>query len=331
MGIRKSILSGIQPSGIPTLGNYTVVKNWVGFQENFECLFMIADLHSITVQQEAIKIRENSLNLLALLIACGIDPNRASIFFQSHVSDHCSLSWILSCVTSIGELFRMTQFKEKSENKINVNAGLFTYPVLMAADILLYKTNFVPVGKDQKQHLELTRDLANRFNRRYGNTFIVPEPYIFESSGKIMSLQNPSKKMSKSDKNENSFISLLDSKDKISKKIKKSVTDSENCVCHGTNKDGIENLMNIYSSLTKKSLKEVEEEFYGKEYGVFKRLLTDVIVAEFEPIQKKFNEILDDKIYLEKVYKEGAYNAKQISKKTLDEVCEKIGFVGRCD
>ena len=270
---KKRILSGIQPTGVLTLGNYVgALRNFVDLQkeDKYECFYMIADLHSLTVKQEPKDLRKNSLDLLALFLASGLDGEKDPIFYQSHVSAHSQLGWVLDCYTYFGELSRMTQFKDKSSKHAdNINAGLFTYPSLMAADILLYQSDLVPVGHDQKQHLELTRDLAERFNRTYSDTFVVPEPYIPKVGAKIMSLQNPMQKMSKSDPNENSYILMLDPLDKIVKKIKRAVTDSEACVRRGEGKEGVENLMSIYSAMTGKTMDEIEAEFDGKGYGDF--------------------------------------------------------------
>ena len=270
---KKRILSGIQPTGVLTLGNYVgALRNFVDLQkeDKYECFYMIADLHSLTVKQEPKDLRKNSLDLLALFLASGLDGEKDPIFYQSHVSAHSQLGWVLDCYTYFGELSRMTQFMDKSSKHAdNINAGLFTYPSLMAADILLYQSDLVPVGHDQKQHLELTRDLAERFNRTYSDTFVVPEPYIPKVGAKIMSLQNPMQKMSKSDPNENSYILMLDPLDKIVKKIKRAVTDSEACVRRGEGKEGVENLMSIYSAMTGKTMDEIEAEFDGKGYGDF--------------------------------------------------------------
>ena len=267
---KKRILSGIQPSGAVTLGNYVgALRNWVELQKSdeYECYFMLADLHTITVRQEAKVLRKNAIDLLALFLAAGIDPQKSPVFFQSHVPAHVQLSWVLNCNTYMGELSRMTQFKDKSRKHAdNINAGLFTYPVLMAADILLYQADLVPVGEDQKQHLEITRDIAKRFNNAYSETFKIPEPYIPKVGARIMSLQDPTQKMSKSDPNENAYILLLDKPDAIVRKIKRAVTDSGSEVRRGEGKEGIENLMSIYGAVTGKTMEETEAEFEGKGY-----------------------------------------------------------------
>ncbi len=328
---KKRILSGIQPSGALTLGNYIgALKNWVELQKEdiYESFYMIADLHSITVRQEPKDLRKNSLDLLALFIACGLDAEKEPIFFQSHVPQHTQLGWVLDCFTYMGELSRMTQFKDKSrKHENNINAGLFTYPSLMAADILLYQADLVPVGHDQKQHLELTRDLAIRFNSNYSDTFKVPEPYIPKTGARIMSLQDPKQKMSKSDPNENAYILLLDPIDKIVKKIKRAVTDSDAVVRRGEGKEGIENLMSIYGSVTGKSFEAIEKEFDGKGYGDFKNAVAEAVAAELEPIQAKYYDIMKNKDYLESVYRTGAQRAGYVAEKTVRKAYKKVGFI----
>lgn len=328
---KKRILSGIQPSGALTIGNYVgALKNWVQLQkeDKYESFYMIADLHSITVRQVPKDLRKNCMDLLALFIACGIDPEKEPIFFQSHVPAHAQLGWVLDCFTYMGELSRMTQFKDKSKkHENNINAGLFTYPALMAADILLYQADLVPVGHDQKQHLELTRDLASRFNTLYSDTFKVPEPYIAKTGARIMSLQDPTHKMSKSDPNENSYILLLDPVDKIVKKIKRAVTDSEAVVKRGEGKEGVENLMSIYGAVTGKSFDEIELEFEGKGYGDFKSRVAEAVVSEIEPIQNRYFELMENKDYLESVFKSGAEKANYVAEKTLRKVYKKVGFI----
>ena len=276
---KKVILSGIQPTGVFTLGNYLgAIKNWVTLQEEYDCAYMIADLHSITVRQEPAKLRQQILSAFATLLACGIDPEKSLMFIQSQVHQHAELAWVLSCYTQFGELSRMTQFKDKSaKHADNVNAGLFTYPSLMAADILLYQADLVPVGVDQKQHLELTRDIAARFNGLYSETFTLPEPYIPKLGAKIMSLADPTKKMSKSDENPNGFVTILDEPDVIIRKFKRAVTDSDTAVRYAEGKDGINNLMTIYSIITGKTLEEVEREFDGKGYGDFKLAVGEAV------------------------------------------------------
>lgn len=326
---KKRILSGIQPTGIFTLGNYIgAVRNWGQMQEDYECAYFIADLHSLTVRQEPAKLRKQTLDAFALLLACGIDPEKSLVFVQSHVHTHAELSWILSNMTQFGDLSRMTQFKDKSaKHADNVNAGLFTYPVLMAADILLYQADFVPVGADQKQHLEFTRDLAERFNSRYSPTFTLPEPYIPKAGARVMSLQDPTKKMSKSDENVNGFISILDSPEVIINKFKRAVTDSETEVVFREGKDGINNLMTIYSVLTKKTLEEVQNEFAGQGYGQFKLAVGEVVSEELRPIREEFARLSGEKAYLESLYKAGAEKATAISQRTLSKVKRKVGLL----
>lgn len=328
---KKRILSGIQPSGAVTLGNYVgALCNWVELQKSdeYECYFMLADLHTITVRQEAKVLRKNAIDLLALFLAAGIDPQKSPVFFQSHVPAHVQLSWVLNCNTYMGELSRMTQFKDKSRKHAdNINAGLFTYPVLMAADILLYQADLVPVGEDQKQHLEITRDIAKRFNNAYSETFKIPEPYIPKVGARIMSLQDPTQKMSKSDPNENAYILLLDKPDAIVRKIKRAVTDSGSEVRRGEGKEGIENLMSIYGAVTGKTMEETEAEFEGKGYGVFKSAVADAVVAALEPIQKRYAELTASRDYLEDVYRSGAQIAERTAFKTIAKVYRKVGFI----
>lgn len=326
---KKVILSGIQPTGVFTLGNYLgAIRNWVVLQEEYRCAYMIADLHSITVRQEPAKLRQQILSAFATLLACGIDPEKSLIFIQSQVPQHAELSWVLSCYTQFGELSRMTQFKDKSaKHADNVNAGLFTYPALMAADILLYQADLVPVGVDQKQHLELTRDVAVRFNNAYSDTFTLPEPYIPKVGAKIMSLADPTKKMSKSDENPNGFVTILDGPDVIIRKFKRAVTDSDTRVCYAEGKDGINNLMTIYSVVTGKTLDEVEREFEGKGYGEFKLAVGEAVSDHLRPVREEHKRLLADKAYLEQVYSEGARRAQQIAQRTLSKVYRKVGFV----
>lgn len=328
---KKRILSGIQPSGAVTLGNYVgALRNWVELQKSdeYECYFMLADLHTITVRQEAKVLRKNAIDLLALFLAAGIDPQKSPVFFQSHIPAHVQLSWVLNCNTYMGELSRMTQFKDKSRKHAdNINAGLFTYPVLMAADILLYQADLVPVGEDQKQHLEITRDIAKRFNNAYSETFKIPEPYIPKVGARIMSLQDPTQKMSKSDPNENAYILLLDKPDAIVRKVKRAVTDSGSEVRRGEGKEGIENLMSIYGAVTGKTMEETEAEFEGKGYGVFKSAVADAVVAALEPIQKRYAELTANRDYLEDVYRSGAQIAERTAFKTIAKVYRKVGFI----
>ena len=316
-GKKKVCFSGIQPSGILTLGNYLgAVQNWVGMQEEYDCYFSVVDLHAITVQT------------YALLLAAGIDPEKSVLFVQSHVPAHSQLCWALNCYTYLGELNRMTQFKDKSEkHPENINAGLLDYPVLMVADILLYLADVVPVGADQKQHLELTRNLAERFNNLYGDVFVIPEPYIPKTGARIMSLQDPMSKMSKSDANENGFISLLDPKDVVARKIKRAVTDSDNCVKASPEKPGVTNLMGIYSTICHKSMEEVEAEFEGKGYGVFKQAVADAVVSVLEPLQARYNEMMNNKDIMLQMMGEGAKKAQHTADRVLRKVYKKIGFV----
>ena len=326
---KKKVLSCIQPSGMLTLGNYLgALKNWKNMQEEFECTFAVADLHAITVRQEPAKLRQQIYSTAALLLALGIDPEQHTLFVQSHVPAHSQLSWILSCYTQFGELSRMTQFKEKSlRHADNVNAGLFTYPVLMAADILLYKPDLVPVGADQKQHLEIARDIAVRFNGVYGDVFTVPEPYIPKTGARVMSLQDPTKKMSKSDDNINAWVAILDSKDDIMRKFKRAVTDSDMKVCIGENKAGINNLIGIYSAVTGKTAEEIEKEFDGRGYGDFKLAVGEAVAEELRPIKEKYDTFIADKKQLEDIYKAGAERAAYTANKTLSKVMKKVGFV----
>lgn len=328
--VKKNILSGIQSTGKLTLGNYLgAINNWIKMQEEFNCYYMIANLHSLTVRNNPEELKENTLKILALYIAAGIDPEKNTIFIQSQVKEHAELAWILNCYTYMGELSRMTQFKDKSaKHQDNINAGLFTYPVLMAADILLYKASVVPVGEDQKQHLEITRDIAERFNKLYGDTFIVPEAYIKKESARIMGLQDPTSKMSKSAENLNDVIFLDDSEETIIKKIKRAVTDSENKVKFDPeNKPGVSNLIGIYSTITEKSFNEIEKEFENEGYGTFKLAVAEKVIELLRPVQQKYNELLNNKEYLEKIYTEGKAKAEKLASETLKEVKEKIGIL----
>lgn len=326
---KKTVFSGIQPSGVPTLGNYLgAIKNWAAMQESFNCIYCVVDLHAITVRQDPKTLNKNSLGTYALLMACGIDPEKSTLFIQSHVGAHSNLAWILNCYTQFGELSRMTQFKDKSATHAdNINAGLFDYPALMAADILLYDTHFVPVGQDQKQHLELTRDVATRFNSTHGDTFVIPEPYIPKEGAKIMSLAEPSKKMSKSDSNANGFISILDDTDTIIKKFKRAITDSDAVVSYGEGKDGINNLMTIYSTITGQTYEQIEAEFAGKGYGDFKNAVGEVVADHLAPIRARYAELLANPDLLAKYYKSGAEKAAAIANKTLQRAYEKVGFI----
>ena len=326
---KKVILSCIQSSGTPTLGNYLgALKNWKNLEEDFYSTFAVADLHAITVRQDPKVFRENSLSMYALLMAIGLNPDKSILFIQSHNPDHAQLAWLLNCYTQFGELSRMTQFKDKSTvHSDNVNAGLFTYPTLMAADILLYGADYVPVGADQKQHLEITRDIACRFNGIYGNVFKIPEPYISKQGARVMSLADPTKKMSKSDSNANGFISMLDKPEVILKKFKRAVTDSEMKVEYREGKDGINNLMNIYSCITGMTNEQIETQFSGKGYGDFKVAVAEAVIEELRPIQQKYNELMNDRAYLKQCYTEGAQKARNISHRVLDKAMKKIGFV----
>lgn len=326
---KKIILSGIQPTGVFTLGNYIgAVKNWGKMQDEYNCAYFIADLHSLTVRQDPAALRKQSLDAFALLLACGIDPEKSLVFIQSHVPTHAELSWVLSCYTQFGELSRMTQFKDKSARHAdNVNAGLFTYPALMAADILLYQADLVPVGDDQRQHLEFTRDIATRFNNLYGSTFKLPEAYIPKAGARVMSLQEPTKKMSKSDENQNAFITILDEPNIIINKFKRAVTDSEKEVCFREGKDGINNLMTIYSVLTGRTMEQIELEFEGKGYGDFKLAVGEVVVEELREVRENFKRYIADRAYLEQVYREGAEKAAAISARTMAKVRKKLGLL----
>ncbi len=327
---KKVIFSGVQPSGYPSIGNYFgALKNWTKLQNDYNCLFCIVDMHAITVRQDAATLRKNSRDMLALYIAVGLDPEKNIMYMQSHVPAHAELAWILNCYTYMGELSRMTQFKEKSRSHSeNINAGLFDYPVLMAADILLFNTDMVPVGEDQRQHLELARNVAERFNKIYGDVFTVPEPYIQKIGAKIMSLQEPTKKMSKSDKeNANNTIFLLDDLNVAANKIKRAVTDSDNEVKYSDEKPGIKNLINIYCAVTGKTIEQTEDEFSGKGYGVFKAEVAEALVEELRPVQAKFKEISQNKDYIDSILKQNAEKANAIAARVLNKVKKKIGFV----
>lgn len=326
---KKIIFSGIQPTGTFTLGNYIgAVRNWVKLQEEYNCIYSIVDLHAITVKQDPAKLRQHTLEAYALILACGVDPEKSIAFIQSHVKTHAEMNWILACSTQFGELSRMTQFKDKSaKHPDDINAGLFTYPVLMAADILLYKTDLVPVGVDQKQHLELARDVAKRFNQKYGELFTIPEPYIPEVGAKVMSLQDPTKKMSKSDENPNACIFILDDTDTIIRKFKRAVTDSDSEIRYAEGKDGINNLMTIFSAVTGDSFEKIERDFAGKGYGEFKLAVGEAVSEALRPVRENFTKLIQDKEYLKKCYSEGAQKALSISQKTLSKAYRKVGFV----
>ena len=327
---KKRILSGIQPTGTFTLGNYVgAVRNWGALQtEEHECLYMIADLHALTVRQEPAKLRRNTREAAAMLLAAVIDPARSLLFVQSHVPAHTQLSWALSCCTQFGELSRMTQYKDKSaKHPDNVNAGLFTYPVLMAADILIYNADLVPVGIDQKQHLELARNIAQRFNGLYSPTFTMPEPYILKAGAKIMSLQEPDKKMSKSDTNANSFVLMTDDADTILRKFKRAVTDSDGVVRASEDKPGVTNLMTIYSVFTGKDFEAIEKEFAGQGYGAFKEAVAQSVIEGLAPIQGEYKRILEDKEYVDGVLKQGAEQAARLADRMVAKVYKKIGLL----
>ncbi len=328
---KKILFSGMQATGNLTIGNYLgALKNWVNLSDEYECFYSVVDLHSITVRQEPAELRKRARNLLALYIAAGLDPAKNCIYYQSHVSAHAELSWILNCFTYMGELNRMTQFKDKSsKHSENINAGLYTYPVLMAADILLYQADVVPVGKDQLQHLEITRDIAQRFNAIYGDVFTVPEPYIGKAGAKIMSLQDPEKKMSKSDENINASIYLMDEPDAIIRKFKRAVTDSEGEVRYRDEQPGIKNLIDIYSSCTGKTPEEVEREFEGRGYGDFKLAVGESVVSVLKPLQERYQMLLKDKSYIDSVIKDNADKANYYATKTLRKVQKKVGFPER--
>jgi len=327
---RPVCFSGVQPSGNLTIGNYLgAIKNFSLYSEKYKTFYCVVDQHAITVRQVPADLRRRTYETLALYVACGLDPEKNTLYVQSHVPAHTELAWMLNCFTMFGELSRMTQFKDKSaKHSDNINAGLFTYPVLMASDILLYQTDVVPVGIDQKQHVELTRDIANRFNQLYPDTFAIPEPMMAQSGAKIMSLADPTKKMSKSDENENAVVRILDDKDTIIRKFKRAVTDSEACVCRGEGKEGIGNLMTIYSCFTGKSDEEIMREFEGRGYGDFKMAVGEACADALAPVQAKFKELCADKKYLEELMKKGSDEASYYARKTLSKVKRKLGFVG---
>ena len=326
---KKIIFSGMKPTGYPTLGNYLgAVKNWVALQDEYHCLYCIVDMHAITVRQEPAVFRKNARDLFMLYLATGLDPDKNIIYYQSHVPAHAELNWILNCFTYMGELNRMTQFKEKSiRHAENINAGLFTYPSLMAADILLYQTDLVPVGEDQKQHIELTRDIATRFNNLYGNIFTIPEPFIHKVGARIMGLQEPTKKMSKSEEgNDNNEIALLDDPKVILNKFKRAVTDSDSEIRFADDKPGISNLLTIYSAVTGKTIDESVVAYSGGGYGDLKKAVGEAVVAELEPIQRRFKELSQDKAYIDSIIKRNAEKADSLAQKTLRKVRRKIGF-----
>jgi len=327
---KKVILSGIQATGDLHLGHYIgVLKRFVEMQEKYNCYYMIANLHALTVRRDPKELKENVYKLLASYIAAGLDPEKSTIFLQSQVHEHAELGWVLDCYTYMGELSRMTQYKDKSaKHADNINAGLFTYPSLMAGDILLYQADLVPTGEDQKQHVELTRDLAERFNKLYGDTFKIPEPYIEKVGARIMGLQDPTSKMSKSSTLPNDTILLIDTPEEIMKKVKKAVTDSEGIVKYDEkNKPGISNLMEIYGIITNKSMEEIEKEFEGQGYGTFKVAVAEAIIKELEPFRNKYNELMANPTLLEEIYNKGAKKASEVASKTLKDVYEKVGII----
>lgn len=326
---KKKVLSCIQPSGMLTLGNYLgALKNWLYMQDEFDCTYAVADLHAITVRQEPSKLRAQINSTFALMLALGLDPDKSTLFIQSHVPEHAQLAWVLSCYTQFGEMSRMTQFKDKSaKNADNINVGLFAYPALMAADILLYKPDLVPVGQDQKQHLEIARDIAIRFNHLYGDVFTVPDAYIPKNGARVRSLQDPAKKMSKSDENINSWVAILDTKDDIIRKFKRAVTDSVGVVRYSDDQPGISNLITIYSAVTGKTHEEIEREFDGKGYGDFKLAVGEAVADELAPIKERYDKIITDKGELERLYREGAQKAEKAARKTCFKAMKKVGFV----
>ncbi len=326
---KQVVFSAIQPSGTITLGNYLgAIRNWVRMQDDYHCLYALADLHTITVRQDPAVMRQNILNAYASVMACGIDVDKAPFFIQSHNPNHSQIAWILDCYTQFGELSRMTQFKDKSlRHADNINAGLFTYPALMAGDILLYQADKVPVGADQKQHIELTRDIAMRFNQLYGNVFRIPEGFIPKDGARVMSLQNPTAKMSKSDENINGCVLLTDPDTVILKKFRRAVTDSEMKVRYAPGKDGINNLMSIYSAVTGLSFEQIERDFDGKGYGDFKTAVGEAVIAELSPIRKRYEELLKDRGYIEECYSKSDAFAYRLSSRTIDKAMKKIGFI----
>ena len=328
---KKVLYSGMQATGTLTLGNYLgALKNWVELTDEYECIYGVMDLHSLTVRQVPAEFRKNARALYALYVAAGLDPEKNCIYYQSHVSGHAELGWILDCFTYMGELNRMTQFKDKAaKHADNINAGLYTYPVLMAADILLYQADVVPVGVDQKQHLEITRDIAERFNNIYGDVFTIPEAYIGKKGAKIMSLQEPGKKMSKSDTNANATILLLDDTDTIIRKFKRAVTDSESEVRYAEEKPGISNLMDIYSAVTGKTYEEIEKEFAGKGYGDFTLAVGETVADHLKPLQERYEQLMKDKAYIESMIKQNDEKAAYYANKTLRKVQKKVGLTER--
>ena len=325
---KKRVLSGIQPSGHLCISNHIgAIKNWVKLQDEYDCVYLIVDLHSLTVDQVPSELRQRCYSYIAQYLACGIDPGRSLIVVQSHVPEHAELTWVLNTMTYLGELNRMTQFKDKSKKQKNINLGLYTYPVFMASDILLYQADLVPVGADQKQHLELSRDIANRFNTRYSSTFTIPEPFIPKQGGRIMSLQDPDSKMSKSDENQNNYIALLDEPSVILKKIKRAVTDSNTEIKYDKSRTGLYNLINIYSAYSGKAPSEIEDIYVGKMYSDLKNDLAEVVIESLKPIQNEYNKIFNDKEYLNTLLSDGAMKARHFASKTLDKVYRKVGLI----
>ena len=328
---KKTIFSATQPSGRITLGNYLgALRNWVALQDDYNAIYCVADEHAITVRQDPAALRRQSLELYAQFIACGLDPEKSIIFIQSHVPQHAELAWVLNCYTMFGELSRMTQFKDKSASHAdNVNAGLFTYPSLMAADILLYQADLVPVGEDQRQHVEITRNIAQRFNGIYGDVFTMPEAYIPKVAARVMSLSEPEKKMSKSSPNENSFVLVMDKPEAIMRKFKRAITDSEGGIYRSPEKPGVTNLIEIYSAVTGMTPEAVENEFNGKGYGVFKPAVGEAVVEALRPIREETERLLGEKGYLETLYRQGAEKAAALANRTLRKVHKKVGFAPR--
>ena len=329
---KKVIFSGIQPSGNLTIGNYIgAMKNFVALQDEYDCYYCVVDMHSITVRQNPAELRRRSMGLAALYIAVGLDPEKVTLFIQSHVPAHSELAWILNCFTYMGELSRMTQYKDKSrKNEDNLNAGLFTYPVLMAADILLYQTDLVPIGEDQRQHLELSRDLAIRFNNAYSPTFKVPEAYYGKLGARIKSLQDPLSKMSKSDEDENGYIAILDTPEAIRRKMKRAVTDSESAVQFDPeNKPGVSNLMTIFAAMAGMDIPQVQKRFEGQGYGAFKDEVAEVVIEGMRPVQERYNRLIADKAYLDSILNASADRAERAARRTLAKVQKKVGFVPR--
>ncbi len=326
---KKVIFSGIQPTGTFTLGNYIgAVRNWGPLQDEYDCIYSIVDMHALTVKRDPVKFRQQTLESYALLLACGIDPKKSIAFIQSHNPAHAQLNWILACATQFGELTRMTQFKDKSQkHPDDINAGLFTYPTLMAADILVYNADLVPIGADQKQHLELARNIAVRFNQRFGDLFTVPDGYIPKVGARVMSLADPAKKMSKSDENQNATVLILDDKDTIIRKFKRAVTDSDTVVRYAEGKEGINNLMSIYSAVTGKTNEEIEREFEGKGYDDFKLAVGEAVADHLAPVRTEFAKVMADKNYLKECYTEGAQRAFKMSSKIITKAYRKVGFV----